>query len=41
MANFYNPDWWDKWNKKNLRKKKELFNKIVRETHNKQLTNKT
>jgi hypothetical protein len=26
MANFYNPDWWGKWSKKNLRKKKELLN---------------
>jgi hypothetical protein len=29
--NFYNPDWWDRWLKKNLKKKTTLFSKTVKQ----------
>jgi hypothetical protein len=28
--NFYNPDWWDKWVRKNLKKKIKLLSKKVK-----------
>jgi hypothetical protein len=37
MENFYNPDWWEKWSRKNFKKKKTLLSKITRGSHNKQL----
>ena len=28
--NYYNPAWWDKWSKKNYKKKRWLFSRINR-----------
>ena len=28
--NYYSPDWWDKWSRKNLKKKTWLFSKTHR-----------
>jgi hypothetical protein len=30
MENLFNPKWWDKWLKKNLKKKARLFSKRVK-----------
>ena len=30
MENYYNPDWWDEWVAKSLKKKARLLNKRVR-----------
>jgi hypothetical protein len=30
LDNFYNPDWWDKWSKKNLKKKVMLLSKMAK-----------
>jgi hypothetical protein len=30
MENFFNPKWWDKWLRKNLKKKERLVSKRVK-----------
>jgi len=36
--NYYNPDWWDEWLKKNLKKKVRLFSKTVKQPVNQRQT---
>ena len=28
--NYYSPEWWDKWSKKNLRKKRWIFSRTAK-----------
>ncbi len=34
MENFDNPDWWDKWLRKNLKKKVRAFSKRLKQMEN-------